>query len=76
LDIHEQLTLKTLETFAGRQLATDVISNINHPCNAFNAQSDAHESYDKLAWGIEAVEDGVEVNNIPSNRSWFARIDA
>jgi len=31
---------------------------INHPSNAFNAQSDAHESYDKLAWGIEAVRAG------------------
>jgi len=29
---------------------------INHPSNAFNAESNAHESYDKLAWGIEAVE--------------------
>jgi hypothetical protein len=38
---------------------------INHPSNAFNAESNAHESYDKLAWGIEAVRDGEQVNIIP-----------
>ena len=53
--------------FTGRQLAAEVISNINHPCNAFNAESNAHESYDKLAWGIEAVKVDSEVNNIPSH---------
>jgi len=37
---------------------------INHPSNAFNAQSDAHESYDKLAWGIEAMEADGQVNII------------
>jgi hypothetical protein len=40
-----------------------VKENINHPCNAFNAQSDAHESFEKLAWGIEVVYEGEEVNN-------------
>jgi len=54
----KHLTLSALETFAGRQLAKEVKDNINHPCNAFNAQADAHEAYDKLAWGIEAVSDG------------------
>jgi hypothetical protein len=46
-----------LETFTGREvMAQVVLANINHPSNAFNAQSDAHESFDQLAWGIEAVE--------------------
>jgi hypothetical protein len=40
-----------------------VKENINHPCNAFNAEFNAHESFDKLAWGIEAVHNGEEVNN-------------
>jgi hypothetical protein len=40
-----------------------VKENINHPCNAFNAESNARESFDKLAWGIEAVYEGEEVNN-------------
>ena len=52
-----------LESFTGRELAEEVKDKINHPCNAFNAQSDTHESYDKLAWGIEAVPHGDEVNN-------------
>ena len=43
---------------------------INHPSNAFNAESNAHESYDKLAWGIEAVGAGDEVNIIPEQGSW------
>jgi hypothetical protein len=48
--------LSALESFSGRQLAKEVKENINHPCNAFNAESNAHDSYDKLAWGIEAIE--------------------
>ena len=52
-----------LESFTGRELAEEVKDNINHPCNAFNAQSDTHESYDKLAWGIEAVHHDDEVYN-------------
>ena len=38
--------------------------NINRPCNAFNAQADAREAYDKLAWGIEAIQVGNEVNKL------------
>jgi hypothetical protein len=38
-----------------------VKENINHPCNAFNAQADAREAYDKLAWGIEAIQVGNKV---------------
>jgi hypothetical protein len=52
-----------LESFTGRQVAEEVKQNINHPCNVFNAESNAHDSYDKLAWGIEAVGDGEEVND-------------
>ena len=37
--------------------------NINHPCNVFNVESNAHESFDKLAWGIEAVYEGKQVSN-------------
>ncbi|KIM44992.1 hypothetical protein M413DRAFT_442950 [Hebeloma cylindrosporum] len=56
----KQLSLNALETFTGRQLADEVVKNINHPSNAFNAESNAHESYDKLAWGIEAIHDDGE----------------
>jgi hypothetical protein len=46
-----------LETFTGRAITAEVVhGNINHPSNAFNAESNAHESFDKLEWGIEAVE--------------------
>ena len=55
--------LCALETFTGQLIATEVKENINHPCNAFNAESNAHDSFDKLAWGIEAVDNGEEVSN-------------
>ena len=42
---------------------------INHPSNAFNAESNAHESYDKLTWGIEAVRAGDQVIIIPEQCS-------
>ena len=42
---------------------------INHPSNAFNAQLDAHESYDKLAWSIEAVRADGQVNIVPEQGS-------
>ena len=54
--------LSALESFSGRQLAEEVKENINHPCNAFNAETNAHDAYDKLAWGIEAIQVGNEVN--------------
>jgi hypothetical protein len=60
---YEPLTLRVLKIFTGRQLATkEVKDNINHPCNAFNVEANAHGSYDKLASGIEAVLHGNEVN--------------
>jgi len=67
--IEQQLTLSALETFTGRTLADEVVKMINHPSNAFNAESNAHESYDKLAWGIEAVRAGDQVNIIPEQGS-------
>jgi hypothetical protein len=63
-NIQKHLTLKALETFTGWQLADEIINNINHPCNAFNAESSAHDSYKQLAWGIEAVQDSDQVNII------------
>jgi hypothetical protein len=42
---------------------------INHPSNAFNAEANAHESYNKLAWGIEAVEADGLVNIISEQGS-------
>ncbi|KAI9463124.1 hypothetical protein HD554DRAFT_2175618 [Boletus coccyginus] len=50
-------TLKTLEAFTGRTITANVVrQKINHPSNAFNAQGDAHASFDRLAWGIEALQ--------------------
>ena len=55
--------LRALENFTGQLITTKVKENINHPCNAFNAESNTHESFDNLAWGIEAVDNGEEVSN-------------
>jgi hypothetical protein len=50
----------------GRAISADVVrEKINHPSNAFNAESNAHESFDQLAWGIQAVQQpGGEVSHI------------
>ncbi len=49
--------MRVLETFTGRAITAKIVRDkTNHPCNAFNVQIDAHESFDKLAWGIEAQE--------------------
>jgi hypothetical protein len=32
----------------------EIVRNINDPSNAFNAQTDCHDYYDDLSWGIEA----------------------
>jgi hypothetical protein len=37
------------ETFAARPIAGEVKNNINHPCNAFHAQADARDIFDRLA---------------------------
>ena len=45
-----------IESFTGKAIsAQTILGNINHPRNAFNAQSDAHDKFDQLAWGIEAI---------------------
>jgi len=58
--------LRTLEAFTGRAITADVVrEKINHPSNAFNVQNDAHESFDKRAWGIQALQQpGGEVSHI------------
>jgi hypothetical protein len=57
--MRQHLTLSALETFTGRPLAGEVKNNINHPCNAFNVQTDAHDTYDKwpgaLRWYVMAT---------------------
>jgi hypothetical protein len=60
--IFQHLTLSALETFTGRPIAEEVKNNINHPCNAFNAQTDARDTFNRLAWSIEAVYDGEVVS--------------
>jgi hypothetical protein len=43
-----------LSAFSGNTVTAEVVrANINHPSNTFNAQSDAHESFYHLEWGIE-----------------------
>jgi hypothetical protein len=50
--------------FTGHLLDAQTINdNINHPCNALNIQSNAHDAMDKcLAWGIEAIPFGGQVS--------------
>ncbi|KAI9571790.1 hypothetical protein HD554DRAFT_2312089 [Boletus coccyginus] len=55
--ICQPVTLRTLEAFTGHAITANVVcEKINHPSNAFNAQNDAHESFDQLTWGIEALQ--------------------
>jgi len=53
-------TLAAIEMFTGPVLNAQIIQdNINHPSNALNLESNAHELMDKyLAWGIEAISSG------------------
>ena len=50
--------------FTGSGLDAQTIhDNINHPCNALNLESNAHDSMNKhLAWGIEAISSGGSVS--------------
>ena len=49
--------MRVLEAFTGRAITAEVVRDkTNHPCNALNVESNAHESFNKLAWGIEAQE--------------------
>ena len=43
--------------------AATVLENINLPRNAFNIQNDAHDSFDALQWGIEAIQADGQVNS-------------
>ena len=43
--------------------AATVLENINHPRNAFNVESNAHDSFDALRWGIEAIQADGQVNS-------------
>jgi hypothetical protein len=53
-----------IEAFTGNKVSAEMISqHINSPRNAFNVEIDAHESFDKLAWGIEADNVNGEVGN-------------
>ena len=47
--------------FAGAAIRDDVVSHLNNIGNAMNLEQNAHTSYDKLKWGIEANEEGGEV---------------
>ena len=43
--------------------AQTIHDSINHPRNALNLQTDAHDSMDKhMAWGIEAISSGGQVS--------------
>ena len=63
------ISLKT-QTHIAIELFTDstldaqtILDNINHPRNALNLESNAHDSMDKyLAWGIEAIPSGDQVS--------------
>ena len=47
-----------METFTGGAITADIARDkINHPYNAFNAETNTHDSFDKLAWGIEALSE-------------------
>lgn len=51
------ITLKTIETFTGRAITAETVHDyINHPSDAFNVETNAHDSFDRLQWGIEAVQ--------------------
>ncbi|KAH9963117.1 hypothetical protein BC827DRAFT_1193455 [Russula dissimulans] len=49
-------THHAIEIFTGQTINAEVVQKlINHPANAINIESNAHETMDKrLAWGIEA----------------------
>jgi hypothetical protein len=57
-------THAAIEMFTGSALDAQTIhNNINHPPNALNLESNAHDSMRKsLAWGIEAISSGGQVS--------------
>jgi hypothetical protein len=49
-------THRAIESFTHLEITSEEISRIiNQPMNAINIQGDAHDSYDSMAWGIEAT---------------------
>ena len=53
-----------IEAFTGKEVSAEMIrQNIHSPRNAFNVETDAHEAFDNLTWGIEAVDVNGEVGN-------------
>ena len=46
---------------AGVATANDVSRHLNTIGSAMNMEQNAHTAYDNLMWGIEAEEDGGEV---------------
>ncbi|KAF8497137.1 hypothetical protein F5888DRAFT_1906980 [Russula emetica] len=59
--VNKEPVLTAIEMFTGKEVSADIIQHfINHPANAINLETNAHDSMDKkLAWGIEALS----VNN-------------
>jgi hypothetical protein len=48
--------------FVGSRIVAKVI---NDPSNAFNVESNAHDHFNQLAWGVEARQQaGGEVSNL------------
>ena len=43
--------------FAGAAARDDVVNHVNTIGNVMNMEQNAHTSYDKLRWGIEAEEE-------------------
>jgi hypothetical protein len=59
-----------IETFTGNQFsAGTILANINHPRNAFHVQADAHDKFDMLKWGIEAIHADGKVNGLMVSRT-------
>ena len=54
-------TLKCIAMFAGIDAIRDIMSHLNGIGNVMNMEHNAHMTYDKLKWGIEAREEGGEV---------------
>jgi hypothetical protein len=55
-----------LENFTGFRIVADVAqAHTNDPSNAFNVESNAHDYFDQLSWGIEAQQlAGGEVSHL------------
>ena len=66
------MSLRVIEAFTGNMLsAKTILDNINHPRNAFNVEANAHNSFSKLTWGIEAVDYGGQVRSVHGSMDSF-----